>query len=139
MRTLVHLSDLHFGRTDASVVGELSKVVNGLRPDLVVVSGDLTQRTRRAQFREARAFLDTLPRLRLFVHCYDDLRVLHAFPPRRSSHVTAPRSFWREESLSVPAGKAAACAITTGCCLCPPMAFVSARRGRCRPGKLLDS
>ncbi|HEV2761698.1 MAG TPA: metallophosphoesterase [Pyrinomonadaceae bacterium] len=67
MRTLVHLSDLHFGRTDASVVGELTKVVNELRPDLVVVSGDLTQRARAWQFREARAFLDTLPQPQLVV------------------------------------------------------------------------
>ena len=67
MRTLVHLSDLHFGRTDAGVVGELSKAVNGLRPDLVVVSGDLTQRARRRQFKEARAFLDTLPRPQIVV------------------------------------------------------------------------
>ena len=31
-----------------------------LQPDLVIVSGDLTQRARRSQFREARAFLDRL-------------------------------------------------------------------------------
>ena len=67
MRTLVHLSDLHFGRTDAGVVRELSKAVNELRPDLVVVSGDLTQRARRRQFKEARAFLDTLPRPQVVV------------------------------------------------------------------------
>ncbi|HYO64219.1 MAG TPA: metallophosphoesterase [Pyrinomonadaceae bacterium] len=67
MRTLVHLSDLHFGRTDESVVASLSRSVNELRPDLVVVSGDLTQRARRRQFREARAFLDTLPRPQIVV------------------------------------------------------------------------
>jgi 3',5'-cyclic AMP phosphodiesterase CpdA len=38
-----------------------------LQPDLLVVSGDLTQRARRAQFAQAAAFLETLPRPRLVV------------------------------------------------------------------------
>ena len=61
MRKIVHLSDLHFGRTDASVVGPLAEAVNSLQPSLVVVSGDLTQRARAAQFKEAREFFDRLP------------------------------------------------------------------------------
>ena len=60
MRTLVHLSDLHTGRVDPTVVGALVPTINGIRPDLVVFSGDLTQRATRTQFREARAFLDAL-------------------------------------------------------------------------------
>src|SRR5919112_1608165 len=63
MRTLVHLSDLHFGRVDASVVGPLVAAIEDLRPDVVAVSGDLTQRARDEQFREAREFLDRLPRV----------------------------------------------------------------------------
>lgn len=61
MRTLVHLSDLHFGRTDASLLDPLAKVVQSLAPDLIAVSGDLTQRARTWQFKAARAFLDRLP------------------------------------------------------------------------------
>ena len=61
MRTLVHLSDLHFGRTDPALIEPLSRRVHDLRPDVVVISGDLTQRARTAQFEEARRFLDTLP------------------------------------------------------------------------------
>jgi 3',5'-cyclic AMP phosphodiesterase CpdA len=67
VRTLVHLSDLHFGRTDEAVVGPLIAAVHQLRPDLVAVSGDLTQRARSAQFREARAFLDALPQPQIVV------------------------------------------------------------------------
>jgi 3',5'-cyclic AMP phosphodiesterase CpdA len=63
MRTLVHLSDLHFGRTDPEVVAALAESVAAARPDLVAVSGDLTQRARAWQFREAREFLDRLPRV----------------------------------------------------------------------------
>lgn len=38
-----------------------------LAPDLVVISGDLTQRARASQFREARAFLDRLPKPQVVV------------------------------------------------------------------------
>jgi len=62
MRTLVQLSDLHFGRTDATLLQPLVDAVAAIAPDVVVVSGDLTQRAREEEFREARAFLDRLPR-----------------------------------------------------------------------------
>ena len=61
MRTIVHLSDLHFGRTDPAVIAPLLTTVQAQRPDCVVVSGDLTQRARVDEFRQARAFLDRLP------------------------------------------------------------------------------
>lgn len=61
MRVLVHLSDLHFGRVDEGLIEPLRRSLARLRPALVVVSGDLTQRARRRQFRAARAFLETLP------------------------------------------------------------------------------
>jgi 3',5'-cyclic AMP phosphodiesterase CpdA len=60
MRRILHISDLHFGRTDEAVVAALVRQSRELQPDLVVVSGDLTQRARREQFREARRFLDAL-------------------------------------------------------------------------------
>lgn len=61
MRTVVHLSDLHFGRDDAAIAAALAEEVRRLAPDLVAVSGDLTQRARRRQFRRARAFLHAFP------------------------------------------------------------------------------
>lgn len=61
MRTLVHLSDLHFGRVDEVLLDPLVADVTAANPDVVVVSGDLTQRARSAQFREAAAFLARLP------------------------------------------------------------------------------
>jgi len=67
MRTVVHLSDLHFGRVDRAIAAALPAYLARLAPDLVAISGDLTQRARRAQFREARAFLDSLPSPRLVV------------------------------------------------------------------------
>ena len=61
MRTLVHLSDLHFGRIDQALLAPLARRVQALAPQVVVVSGDLTQRAKSAQFRDARRFLDALP------------------------------------------------------------------------------
>ena len=61
MRTLVQLSDLHFGRADHEVVHKLQRTLAAIAPDVIAVSGDFTQRARRAQFRAARAFLDALP------------------------------------------------------------------------------
>jgi 3',5'-cyclic AMP phosphodiesterase CpdA len=67
VRTIAHLSDLHFGAADPVVVEALLASVAALAPDLVVVSGDLTQRARRHQFARARAFLDALPRPQVVV------------------------------------------------------------------------
>jgi len=61
MRSLVHLSDIHFGRVDDEIVSPLIEAVKKINPDLVAVSGDLTQRARSHQFKQARAFLESLP------------------------------------------------------------------------------
>jgi 3',5'-cyclic AMP phosphodiesterase CpdA len=61
MRLIAHLSDLHFGRVDPGACRSLNAALAAVKPDLVVVSGDLTQRARRSEFRRARAFLDELP------------------------------------------------------------------------------
>jgi 3',5'-cyclic AMP phosphodiesterase CpdA len=61
MRTIVHLSDLHFGRVDQDLLRPLQELVTRLAPDVVVVSGDLTQRAKTEEFKAARAWLDTLP------------------------------------------------------------------------------
>lgn len=67
MRTLVHLSDLHFGRVDARIVAPLVESIRTIGPDLVAVSGDLTQRARAREFVEASAFLSQLPFRQLVV------------------------------------------------------------------------
>ncbi|MBV9686902.1 MAG: metallophosphoesterase, partial [Alphaproteobacteria bacterium] len=58
MRTVAHLSDLHFGRHDETVAERLMADISEVQPDLVVVTGDLTQRARHRQFAAARAFLE---------------------------------------------------------------------------------
>ncbi|MBC7832648.1 MAG: metallophosphoesterase [Hyphomicrobium sp.] len=61
MRTIAHISDLHFGRIDPLIPPALREALLEARPDVVVVSGDLTQRARRAEFAAARQFLGSLP------------------------------------------------------------------------------
>ena len=60
MRTLLHISDLHFGRVEPAVAVVLAASIAAMTPDVIVVSGDLTQRARRREFAAARAFLDGL-------------------------------------------------------------------------------
>ncbi|HEU4611975.1 MAG TPA: metallophosphoesterase [Kofleriaceae bacterium] len=60
MKLIVHISDPHFGEADAAVAEALLDEINALEPTLVAISGDLTQRARRAQFAAARAWLDRL-------------------------------------------------------------------------------
>ena len=55
MTTIAHLSDLHFGTEDAAMAERLAAELHELRPQLTVISGDLTQRARRRQFAAAPA------------------------------------------------------------------------------------
>ncbi|WP_225785285.1 metallophosphoesterase [Xenophilus sp. Marseille-Q4582] len=60
MSTLVHLSDTHFGTEQPSVVEALVRWIHAQAPDVLLLSGDVTQRATRAQFAAARAFLARL-------------------------------------------------------------------------------
>ena len=52
-RTIAHISDLHFCSVDPAVVEGLAADLSAVQPDLLVVSGDLTQRARSYPFRSA--------------------------------------------------------------------------------------
>ena len=60
MVRLIHLSDLHFGAHDPRLVDAVAERIDEEKPDLVVISGDFTQRARTEQFKEACDFLDRL-------------------------------------------------------------------------------
>jgi 3',5'-cyclic AMP phosphodiesterase CpdA len=79
MRTLVHLSDLHFGRVDPELLDPLRDLVHRIAPTVVVVSGDLTQRAKSEQFEEARAWLDTLPGPQIIVPGNHDISLYNVF------------------------------------------------------------
>lgn len=67
MKIIAHISDLHFGREDPEVAEGLVAELHQLDPHLVIISGDFTQRARRAQYRKAAEFLHRLPHPQLFV------------------------------------------------------------------------
>ncbi len=57
---LMHLSDLHFGAHDPQVCAAVQRLALALQVNVVVVSGDLTQRATRAQFAQAHDFIQGL-------------------------------------------------------------------------------
>ncbi|MDQ3246970.1 MAG: metallophosphoesterase [Pseudomonadota bacterium] len=60
MPRLIHLSDLHFGAHDDRLVDAVAERIDAEKPDLVVISGDFTQRARTEQFKDACRFLGRL-------------------------------------------------------------------------------
>ena len=79
MKSLVHMSDVHFGRVDEAVVQAIVPLIHSLEPSLVVVSGDLTQRAKPHQFRAARSFLDSLPQPQVVVPGNHDVPLYNVF------------------------------------------------------------
>lgn len=79
MRHIVHLSDLHFDRIDETLIAPLIRCIEALQPHLLVVSGDLTQRARTEQFKQARAFLQRLPEPQLVVPGNHDISLHNLF------------------------------------------------------------
>lgn len=79
MRKIVHLSDIHFGEIDYALVDRVIEEINQIGPDLVIVSGDLTQRAKKDQFIEARRFLDQLPQPQIVVPGNHDVPLYNVF------------------------------------------------------------
>jgi 3',5'-cyclic AMP phosphodiesterase CpdA len=67
MKTIAHISDLHFGTELPNQANALHKQLHEKRPALTVISGDLTQRARGKQFAAAAAYLKRLPQPQLVV------------------------------------------------------------------------
>ena len=60
MGSLIQISDPHFGTVQPAVLQALARLVREQRPDVLVLSGDITQRASPLQFAQARAFCDSL-------------------------------------------------------------------------------
>ncbi len=99
MRTIAHLSDLHFGRIDEAVLSPLERAVTEACPDLVVVSGDLTQRARSREFRAARASSTASRRRGSSSPATTTCRCTTCSPalPRRSASTGGPHQLLIEE------------------------------------------
>ena len=82
MTRLAHLSDLHFGRIDDRLLAPLHDELTRSRPDMIIISGDLTLKARNHEFRQAAEFLRELPTPYLVVpgnHDIPSLQVLERF------------------------------------------------------------
>ena len=79
LRTIAHISDLHFGRVNCAILPALTAAIQGAKPDVVVVSGDLTQRARSREFAAAREFLETLPKPQIVVPGNHDVPLYNIF------------------------------------------------------------
>ncbi len=79
MRRLIHVSDFHFGRADPAIVPPLIDFINTSEPNLIAVSGDLTQRARTAEFLQARKFLDAIPCPKIVVPGNHDVPLYNVF------------------------------------------------------------
>ncbi len=60
MTTVLHISDLHFGTEVPQAVEALVRLARAQPPDVLIVSGDITQRARRKQFEAAKRFIERL-------------------------------------------------------------------------------
>lgn len=74
---LLHLSDLHFGTENVACMLAVQQLCESMRPEAVVVSGDLTQRARYAQFYACKHFLDSLNLPYLVVPGNHDIPLYH--------------------------------------------------------------
>jgi len=57
---LVHLSDIHFGAEDETALNAVETFISHVKPDAVIIAGDITQSGRRSEFEAARAWFDKL-------------------------------------------------------------------------------
>ena len=110
MRTIAHISDLHFGRHSDALAEDLLTSLDYNRPDLVVLSGDFTQSARQAEFVEARRFLDRITQPKIVVPGNHDVplynvigRLLTPFTQydRYIAPVGQPENFFRDDKLAV--------------------------------------
>ncbi len=79
MRTIVHVSDLHFGRINPGILPPLLQFFEKTAPSLVAISGDLTQRAKRVEFEAARDFLRSIPFPQIVVPGNHDVPLYNVF------------------------------------------------------------
>jgi 3',5'-cyclic AMP phosphodiesterase CpdA len=109
LRTILHISDVHFGpphlpRLSAGVL----ELIELRRPDVVVLSGDLTQRAKPEQFRQARAFVDSIPVPTLVVPGNHDVpmyrvweRIFAPFAAYRANFATDLEPIYRDDEMLI--------------------------------------
>lgn len=108
VKCIAHISDLHFGRLDAPVAEALAAELVADPPTLLVISGDLTQRARVAQYRAAAEYLRRLPQSQMVIPGNHDVPLWNVigrfFAPmgRFQRHIDNELNpVWRDDELIV--------------------------------------
>lgn len=109
MRSIFHISDVHFGPPHLEEVADgVLRHVELRRPEVVVVSGDLTQRAKPEQFRQAREFVDRIQAPTLVVPGNHDVpmyrvweRVFSPFGAYRKHFDEELEPVYRDETLLI--------------------------------------
>lgn len=108
MRKIAHISDLHFGKLDPPVADGLVGDLTERRPDLLICSGDFTQRARERQYRSAANFMRRLPSPQLVVPGNHDIPLFNVirrffFPLERYRRIITPdlRPVYEDDELFV--------------------------------------
>lgn len=76
-RTILHLSDPHFGAADQEIAEAFLDQIHGMEPDIAVLSGDLTMRARRRELAAAADFVSRLPRPLIVIPGNHDIPALN--------------------------------------------------------------
>ncbi len=67
MRTIIHLSDFHFGRADTEIAAALQRDTDVHKPDVIVISGDLTQRAKVSEYISSAELINSLSNVKVVV------------------------------------------------------------------------
>ena len=91
---LIHLSDIHFGAVDHNALDAVRDYVDKIRPDALIVAGDITQNGRQREFLAARAWLGGLGVRCIVAPGNHDTPGLH-LPHHLHRRLSAPFGFYR--------------------------------------------
>lgn len=144
MSRILHLSDPHFGTEQADVLQAVLQLAKSQAPDLVLLTGDITQRARRSQFAAARHFVDQLPTPLLTVPGNHDIplfnlpaRWLNPYGNyRRVFGKVLEPEFESDSLLVIGVNTTRAANHTHGAVSAAQIERVARRLGQARPGQL---
>ena len=145
MTRVLQVSDTHFGTQRAVAVAALQQLCGMLRPDLLLVTGDITQRARASEFAAARAFFDALDvPARLIVPGNHDIPLFDLFARAFDPHGRHVRTlgdalegeFERDDLLLVALNTTRRWRHVQGQVSAAQIARVEARMAAARPGQL---
>lgn len=101
MTTIVQISDTHFGTEVPEVVDVIKQAIAGVRPDILILSGDVTQRAHKNQFQAAKAFMDSVDaHTKIVIPGNHDIPLFNLFARFLLPYANYKKAFGARESVS---------------------------------------